>query len=513
MSRSRRLLALGLVALGLPGCFHYPPTPPIQAVDPKTGYRFATVAGDDPAQDETFVILSFSGGGTRAAALSFGVLQHLRHVEIAGGRSMLDEVDVISSVSGGSFAAAYYGRFGKERFFAKFPDAVLRRKIQRDLLLRILAPWNWPRLLSPNFGRSDLADEYYDDHIFANSTYAQMLRQRPFIILNATDMSLGAQFSFVQEHFDRLCADLDLVHVSRGVTASSAFPIAFTPLTLDNYHPEEACGARLPGWVKPALRGAERFPRQYQHAVNWKSYTDPARRYVHLVDGGLADNIGLRGPEWAILADESAWSLLPKINDRIDGVPRVKRIVVIAVDAKPASSMDRDHKAKPTGIFDVLNTAATKPMENYSADTVERVRRGFKDLGQAAINFRKRKERTEERCAELAGQLCSDDACLEAHRTKCNDVFQDPLPPPAPALYLVQVKFGLLEDDDLRNRTEAIPTALQLPEEDIQDLITAADALLRSSESFQCLVKAVGGSPAFLPEKCPADPPLPDPSA
>ena len=63
-------------------------------------------------------------------------------------------------------------------------------------------------------------------------------RQRPFIVLNATDIVEGAQFSFTQNHFERLCSDLDGVHVARGVTASS---VAFPPLTLANY-PKTACG-------------------------------------------------------------------------------------------------------------------------------------------------------------------------------------------------------------------------------------------------------------------------------
>jgi NTE family protein len=57
-------------------------------------------------------MLSFSGGGTRAAALAYGVLQHLARTPIAGGRSLLDEVDVISSVSGGSFTAAFFALNG-----------------------------------------------------------------------------------------------------------------------------------------------------------------------------------------------------------------------------------------------------------------------------------------------------------------------------------------------------------------------------------------------------------------
>jgi hypothetical protein len=168
-----------------------------------------------------------------------------------GGERLLDEVDVISSVSGGSFASAYLGLFGPERFIREFPDAVLHRKLESGLLLRILAPWNWPRLLSPRFSRSDLATEYYDRTIFDHETFQSLRGKRPFVVLNATDIAQGAQFSFTQDHFDRICSDLDPLPVARGVTASSAFPIVFSPVTLTNY--PKKCGRELPAWVDQLL--------------------------------------------------------------------------------------------------------------------------------------------------------------------------------------------------------------------------------------------------------------------
>ena len=60
------------------------------------------------------MFLSFSGGGTRAAAFSYGVLETLRDTEITYNNetsNLLSEVDVISSVSGGSFTSAYYGLY------------------------------------------------------------------------------------------------------------------------------------------------------------------------------------------------------------------------------------------------------------------------------------------------------------------------------------------------------------------------------------------------------------------
>ena len=83
----------------------------------------------DPDVNRPFVLLSFSGGGTRAAALSFGLMEELRKVKYNESdgteRHLLDDVEIISSVSGGSFTSAYYALF-PESFFDDFPKAFLQ---------------------------------------------------------------------------------------------------------------------------------------------------------------------------------------------------------------------------------------------------------------------------------------------------------------------------------------------------------------------------------------------------
>jgi NTE family protein len=72
------------------------------------GYRFENLAGGKE-ENKLFVCLAFSGGGTRAAALAYGAMLALRQTDIdwPHRETLLDEVDCISSVSGGSFTAAY----------------------------------------------------------------------------------------------------------------------------------------------------------------------------------------------------------------------------------------------------------------------------------------------------------------------------------------------------------------------------------------------------------------------
>lgn len=94
------------------GCAHHIVNDQSQNFDEQSGYRFDTLDSGVLNSDSLFVCLLFSGGGTRAAALSYSIMEALRDTVIrVDGRekSLLDEVDCISSVSGGSFTAAYYG--------------------------------------------------------------------------------------------------------------------------------------------------------------------------------------------------------------------------------------------------------------------------------------------------------------------------------------------------------------------------------------------------------------------
>jgi NTE family protein len=115
--RSAALMMAALVALA--GCATRPVNPPITEVSPESGYTFQTRQKHFKS-DENLVILAFSGGGTRAAAFSYGVLELLRRTEVvtASGKKgrLLDAVDVITGVSGGSFTALAYGLYGDKLF-------------------------------------------------------------------------------------------------------------------------------------------------------------------------------------------------------------------------------------------------------------------------------------------------------------------------------------------------------------------------------------------------------------
>jgi NTE family protein len=97
------------------------------------------------------VVLAISGGGMRAAALGYGVLEELRRTEVTvngAKRRLLDEVDVISAVSGGTFTATYYALRG-EKTFEEFDAKVLSRSFRdRAGEEHHPEPVNWFRLPS-----------------------------------------------------------------------------------------------------------------------------------------------------------------------------------------------------------------------------------------------------------------------------------------------------------------------------------------------------------------------------
>ena len=219
-------LLLTLVLLVV-GCVHCPVNAPLPPAAARAGYRFQNVAPQTNS-DDLLLMLAFSGGGTRAAELSYSVLEELKKKDVGlpdNQHPLLDDVGLISAVSGGSFTATYYALWG-DRIFTDFEPQFLKKDVQTGLLLRALAPWNLVRLPSPSFSRTDVAADYYDHLLFKGATYADIMAQRgrPFLCVNATDIASGARFEFTQDEFDLIQPDLSQFPVSHAVAASSALP-------------------------------------------------------------------------------------------------------------------------------------------------------------------------------------------------------------------------------------------------------------------------------------------------
>jgi len=442
------------------GCAHYVENPRLPAVSPSAGYRYAVVR-PQPSIDKPFVLLAFSGGGTRAAAFSFGLMEELRLVEYTAKdgskRKLLDDVEIISSVSGGSFTSAYYALF-PERFFSEFPDRFLYRDIQMGLILRLFNPYNWFRLASPDFSRIDMADAYYNDTIFEGKTFADLLKKPqgsvPFLVVNATDIGINHRFEFTQDQFDLLCSDLSGVTLSRAVAASSDFPVAFAPLTLNNYKVE--CGPR-PAWIGPALDREKNPKWRVAEAAAADSYREPDRRYAHLLDGGLSDNLGLRGPFQAVTTTDSAWSILKLAN-----MNQLGRLMVIAANAKTAKHSTWDARSAPPGIGAVLNVVTSGPMDDVSLDSIEMIDEHFGQMTQLSS--------TVDSCNKLLAGTCPDVPRIY------NPIATD--------FSFAELTFDNIPDLRLRRCLQGLPTSFSLPVKTVDLLRDVAAYLLMNSADF-----------------------------
>lgn len=148
-----------IVFLALAGCEYVRPTlnAPLKQWNPEYEYRFHNLAPpQDGNSDSLFIVAAFSGGGTRASTLAFGALRELarQHITWEGReKRLLDELDVIYALSGGTFTGAYYTLFG-DRIFHDFEYRFLRKDWESELKARVFkSPSNWFRLWSPYYGR------------------------------------------------------------------------------------------------------------------------------------------------------------------------------------------------------------------------------------------------------------------------------------------------------------------------------------------------------------------------
>jgi NTE family protein len=434
-----------LLAAFAGGCAHWPATPRLAQVG-APGYRpaEATHAG---RSDDLLVIVAMSGGGTRAAALGYGVLEELRRTEVTVNgvtRRLLDEVDVISAVSGGSFPATYYALRG-EQTFDEFEARVLSRKFEAELARRIiLNPANWFRLASGTFGKSDLFAELYDETVFDHATFADLKKAGgPFVIINGTDVTSGARFSFTQDQFDAICADLMAVPLGRAVATSTALPPLLTPITFENRG--GTCGRKAPAWqaAAEAAAGESETPgRALLRARALQAYADPARPYVHIFDGGLSENLGLAEMirAFEILKVDPDETVLPALR-------RARTVVVIAVNALRFPEVDWDRSPAPPDTDTLTDQTWSIPVDRITLDGVEQVREKLAAWQSAA-----------------------------------------PAGGPERRAYLAQVTFANLTDAAERGYFKGVETRLQLPRDQVDKLRAVGGRLLREAPGFQRLL-------------------------
>lgn len=450
---------LAVLTILIPGCAHYPVNQPLKHWDPESGYRGKNLISADN-DDELLLLLTFSGGGTRAAAFSYGVLEAFRDTKVTlhgRERRLLDEVDWISGVSGGSFTAAYYGLF-RDRIFQDFETKFLKKNVQGDLARSMLFnPISWVKLFSAYYDRSDLAADYYNKYVFEGKTFADLLAQRePMVVINATDMVHGNRVSFIQDGFDVICSDLSDFPVARACAASSAVPLLLTPVTLRNYAGQ--CGYHMPEALAVAMKPPRDVTsRRLDLANNLVPFLDSKKKpYIHLVDGGVADNLGIRAALERVTLMGTPWNTLKYAR-----MENVHKIVFVVVNAETAidDKWDRWEKIPPFGAM--LDSYSSIAIERYNMETVALLHESFP---RWADEIRKG------RCG--SGPISTEPG-------GCGDI----------EFYLVQVRFDALDDESERSTLKHLPTSFALKSEQVDHLKDAAHRILQESREFQRLLQ------------------------
>jgi NTE family protein len=419
---------------------------------------------------ENLVILAFSGGGTRAAAFAYGVLETLRRMEVVTttGRTvrLLDEVDLVTGVSGGSFTALAYGLYG-EKLFDEYEQRFLKRNVQGALMARILNPLNWPALLSVGWGRSELAANLYDEILFHGATFADLNRAAgPAIAVSATELTTGSRIVFLPQNFDVMCADLGSFRLARAAAASSAVPVVLSPITINNYG--GTCGYREPAWVRQFSevatppRPAGRILKRLQELRELDEATEDP--YFHLVDGGVSDNLGLRG----VLDYLETFEALRGAGQTTP-LDHIRRIIIFVVNSVSTPTTTWNGSEATPSTLAILMKSAGVPIDRYASESVELLR----DIDARWATLRQIRESV---------AFAKDKDPSLAHVVNVPDA----------DIYTIDVSFQALKDKSERDFLNQLPTSFILSEESVDRLRAAAGRLVLDSPDLRAALRDAG---------------------
>ncbi|NKE19062.1 patatin-like phospholipase family protein [Roseomonas oryzicola] len=421
------------------------------------------------AQSDLLVFVAFSGGGKRSSSFGHGALRGLRAIQVqppgSAGWTLLQDVDYMAGVSGGSFPAAHYGLY-RERHFETFAEEFLKRDINAYIFGIYLLPWNWDWLANPTVGTNDYMAQVYDRLMFRGATFADLRRRGPPVVsVNATDITNEVSFPFLGGTFGALCSDLNSFPIARAVAASNGFPILFSPITLES-HAAQCRGQRPPG-APPASAAepASSTARRAELARLVNVYENPAvTRYVHLMDGGIADNLALRGLLNVFI------SLTPEDAFYRAAAMRTRRILVLSVDGEAAPDRSLGRQRVVSGIGQIFSAVSGTQIDSYNFETLAVTTDMVANLVQQFRRIRCEAGRT------VNGRPCDD---VQGQ--------------------VVHVSLGGIDDPTWRQRLESIPTGLTIPDADVDALVQYGEQLVRDHPAIRAVAAAAGLNPPGQP--------------
>jgi NTE family protein len=426
--------------------------------------------------DRPLILVAVSGGGSRAAALGWAVLKELRnfsYTENGQARRLIDDIGVISSVSGGSVIAAQFALRGPDGLDDFEPEFLVPDNM-RTLAIDTVNPINWFKLALTGSSRIDTVESLFDRELFAGKTFAALNQPgKPYLILNATEMASGEVFAFTPQRFDDICADLDSEPIAVGVAASSAVPIVLTPVALEDFSATNCRDAPAPPWIKDELSGRyapyinlENFKlAQYADALRHGKDSSRPVDYLYLLDGGLADNLAIHG----LLESISSPYAAPIVNEHGSAGPgdrtilraindgAIKKIAVLVINARadPASAIGQS-PSRP-GILKMIGAVTSVPIDSTTTSVDAQMALLLSDLNAAGAGGEGNPQFTGLR------------------------------------VYGIQIDFDLLPAGDpqqreLRDKAKSIPTLWTISKDNLDVIEQAAKTLLDGQPCFQRLL-------------------------
>jgi NTE family protein len=406
------------------------------------------------ADDSVVIGLSFSGGGMRAAAFAFGVLQELERLPFRGTGSMIDNVEFVSGVSGGSVTAAYFG-LRKRAGLADFRQRFLLRNAEEGLQTN-LSVANLARAVGGGINDSSGLPRWLDANLFEGATLGQLLSSgRPRVWINASDVYNHTVFQFDDIAFSAMCSDLSAYPLSQAVAASAAVPVAFAPVVIQTF--PKRCDARLPDWIVKTRDNRNAPPMLSGFAKAISRYHDGSMPYIKLQDGGLVDNYGLAGFTIARLSADTAYGPLTPRQ-----AVRLRRGLFLVVDAKSGVTGDWINTVEgPTGA-DLVKAAVDTAIDASVSTSFTAFDRAMSDWQAALVRWR---------CGLSAAERTRYGA---GQGWNCRDI------------RLLVGRLGFDQLDQARAaELEAVPTRFQLPQPQVDSVIAAGRETLRLSPTYR----------------------------
>jgi len=418
----------------------------------------AGVAAQRPSSDDDIYIgLAFSGGGTRASAFAFGMLQQLRATNRStkNPNGLLSHVRLVSGVSGGSVTAAYYGLTGP-RGLDTYRQTYLVRDAEKYMSTTVYNPVTLAKGISGGVNGRDTFARFLDETILHGATFADLAKNRNVVTwLNATDIANNTPFLFAPETFDALCSDLSKLPVSEAVAASAAFPLVFSPIVLKAHG--NACRYKAPDWLVAARYNPEATSAMRAYARALESYRDPKKvKYVKLLDGSVTDNFGTTGLSLARAKAQNEYGPLTARE-----AVRLKRILFLVANAGTREDYSWTQQVKGPG-------GAQLAMSITSSATAAATRVGY-DVMRLTLD-KWHNDLVDFRCALPDAEVTKLRGSLDGW--DCTDL----------KLFVGEVSFDTL-DAAQQDKLNIIPTRLKLPVEQVDLTIAAArDATRQNPE-------------------------------